>query len=878
MAHSLVHYQFSSTIRAAGATAAVEVMIVLAVCAGAFQVGFRHIEALKPVSLFDWEARPAVMLACSYGFSEPAERTAAVSAFTSRRVDTVGCDAFAGNGAPGPPVGVARANRYSIYSLAMAMSLGGVSWTTIDSYLALLFAVSMVLVYGLFRQAVGRLVALIGVTALVFSHVVLEVVSLRDFIKLPCFAALWLVLAWVIRRGLSNGVRATLLPMSVAGVLVGISIGLRMDTLVMVPVFVLAVMFGVSGFRRRDLLLKGAATVLFIASFLAAGSPILRSLSTGSNFAHFVVLGAMTPFDRPLGVDATPYDIGNLYADGFAWTVIASHGTQSEGAAMPIHLGSSEYDRVGMGLLRELGMQFPADVMTRALGATLQVLRFPFDRRLREGVSSLPAFDGEPWAEPFVESRKWLLEFFEGREVATALIALALASAFHWRLGPLGLLLVLVLCGYSLLQFSRRHVFHLDVIPVFMVILVVSLPITLAVRVAKAFRRDHVDGWRTVHDQGRQMALGLSVVLMLLVGVGGTLIAAQAWQQSSVSELLTTTLRGEWAPAAVREEALAPFITREGEPLATWSAPYLSRPDLWRDATLLRVNGVVPFGDEPLGASDLQQHYFRVILGPACGARRVFIGLTYTGPVDTYDSRYTRVFEARVSDAGPTELLVPAYFQTGWNWTRFDGFGVPASQRSCVTRVLRARDPSRLPLPVINAVLEPGWQERPLFQRLRRRPLVTAAGTAVDPHPDDPEVRRSGWRADRVVPLAREAPSLDHWGIGTDVTVERTPTGFRVQGNDVVSAYQLSSPPIAVEPHRILAIQIAGAVMSGEMCIGVLDGALGRWLMPPTDARIGLMTDTGEEMEVRIVFSNCAHPPGTFEVRSITYETFARDD
>ncbi|MDP1571598.1 MAG: glycosyltransferase family 39 protein [Vicinamibacterales bacterium] len=864
--------------RTAIANACLEAALVCVVCLGAYQVAFRQVDAVHQASLIDWEVRPAIMMACGYGFSEPAERTTVVSEFTTRARESVGCEEFAGAGTPGPAVSIANANRYSIYGAALAMRIGGVSWRTLDAYLSVLFALSMAFVYGLFRQATGRTVALAGVAALVCSPMLMEIASLRDFIKLPCFTALWLVLAWVIRRGLADGARATLLPMAVAGALIGIGIGLRMDALVLAPVFVLAVILGVPGFGRPDLLRKGAATALFVVAFLIAGNPILRSLSSGSNFPHFVVLGAMEPFDRGLSIDRAPYDVGALYADGFAWTVIASHGIYAQGARLPILLGSPEYDRVGMGLLRELGLQFPADVIARALGATQQLFRFPFDRRLREGVRWLPAFQDAPWSATVVEWRARALGFFEGREVAAALFVLALASAFHWRLGPIGLVLALLLCGYSMLQFSRRHMFHLDVIPIFMTILAVSLPVTLAVRLVVAFRQGRTEGWQAVRSHGRRMAIGLAVVLLLLAALGGTLRAAQAWQQASVSRLMTATLRAEWTPAAVHEESLAPFITRNGDPLATWQQLYHARPDLWRDATLLRVDGVVPLGEEPLGSGDLQQQYFRVILEPRCDARRVSIGLTYSGAIDSFDSRYTRVYQARVSDEGHTELLVPVYYHLGTNWTRFDGFGVPAAQRACVTQVLRARDPAALPMPVMSAVLEPGWQDRPLFQRLRQRPQVTAAGTAVDPHPDDPEVRRSGWRRDGVVPLAHEVPPLDTWGLGEHVTVTPTPSGFEVRGNDVPSGYQLVGPLIAVEPRQVLAIQIIGAVKTGEMCVGVLDGAQQRWLMSPTDARIGLLTDTADETHVRIVFSNCAHPPGTFEVRAVTYETFPREE
>jgi hypothetical protein len=69
-----------------------------------------------------------------------------------------------------------------------------------------------------------------------------------------------------------------------------------------------------------------------------------------------------------------------------------------------------------------------------------------------------------------------------------------------------------------------------------------------------------------------------------------------------------------------------------------------------------------------------------------------------------------------------------------------------------------------------------------------------------------------------------------------------------------------------------VSFQVVGEVEDGEICVGVLDGAQQRWLLAPTDARTGLLVDTGEQQQVHFVFCNCAHPPGRFTVRAISYE------
>jgi hypothetical protein len=295
------------------------------------------------------------------------------------------------------------------------------------------------------------------------------------------------------------------------------------------------------------------------------------------------------------------------------------------------------------------------------------------------------------------------------------------------------------------------------------------------------------------------------------------------------------------------------------------------KPEAWRTATLLRLDGVVPRGKEADHTGDLRQQYFKVTLDGRCQSNEVMVGMKYTGAGQTLDYEFTRAFTVPVAQGRPSYVLTPAYYHLGSSWNRFDGFAVPAAQRACVTGIERATQPASLPWPVMAFTLAPDWKERRLHQQLLDRPLVSAGGTPVDAL-EDPH--RSGWRRHNDAPLKVMAPPLDHWPAGENVTVRKEDDGnFTMIGNGVPSGYQLVSPPLEVAPNRTVAFQVVGSLESGEMCIGVLDGPQQRWLLPPTDARMGWLAETGANTEVRFVFSNCASPPGTITVRSVSYET-----
>ena len=852
---------------------ALELAMVAAVFLGSYQLAFRYLTRADAVTFISWELKPAVMMSCGFGMSEPALLSPTAASFMQRKSDAVSCQDYSWGGAPTPAIGIAFANRYSIYGAAWAMRLGGVSWQTLDGYLAFQFGLALACVYGLYRLVTGRLLAAIGVAVLACSPILTELLSLRDFVKFPCFAALWLALAWVIRSGLQRGAKATLIPMAVSGALLGIGIGLRMDALILVPLFIAVALVVASGFSWRDLGIKALAVSVFALSFVATGGPILRTMSSGSNSAHVVALGLIQPFDPVLGIESTPYDIGTQYSDGYAYTTIVSHALLKQGAKLPIGLGSADYDQVGGRLLGALARQFPADVLTRGLGATFQIFRLPFDRRYREDAAKLPVLQSSPTTRRLAEWRSRALGYFEFREVWTAVFVLVLAAAVNWRFGALGFVLVLYLCAYSMLQFSRRHMFHLDVMPVLMCLLAVHLPVVVSWRLAAAFHEGRAAGLAALRARGHELVRGagaLAAVVAVFIGVWWT---AQAWQQRSVTRLVETTLAVDWVPAPATDEPLADTILQGGRPLATWYDIYRKNPERWQTATLLRLDGVVARGAEAAAAPDLRQQYFKMQVDDRCQSRNVMVALQYSSAGQTFDSEYIRAFTVTTSAAGPSYVLVPAYYHLGSSWNRFDGFGVPAEHLACVTGIFRATDPSRVPLPVMSFALAPDWREHPLRQRLLEYPDVSAAGTPIDPHPGDKRTLGSGWRR-RGAPLAQMAPPLDAWDALDGVTVTKRRDEYTVVSNTIPSGYQLLSPPLDVRDHQTLAVQIAGAIDHGEMCVGVLDGAQQKWLLSPQPDRAALLVDTGAYRQVRIVFSNCAHPPGAFTVRSVSYQTF----
>lgn len=695
-------------------TATAEIVILGALLAVSFTVASGFLSTSGAKTIVEWELAPAVVVACGGGFERPELESAALQAFLLRQADAVTCADAAGPTVA--PLPIARTERYSIYAAGLAMRLGGLSWRTLDRYFGFVFALTMLLAFGIFRLVSGPWLAAAGVVALVWSTQVVALLSFRDFGKQPAFFALWLGLGWMIKRGLEGNSARLLLPAAVMGAALGIGLGFRVDVLVFLPIVagVLAVI--VPRFDRAELQAKAVALGVFLIAFLATGWPLLGSMSEGSNGAHVAALGLMSPYTRELGLDQPPYDIGDTHSDEFVRLTIATHAGLVQGDDRPVFLGSPAYDAVGAGYLADVARHFPADMLIRGLSATAQVIASPFEEASRQGYLYVVPFSASPSFQAIGEWRAAVLKPLEGKALWLAALVFALVFRRNWRLGLLGALLVLYFSGYSMLQFSRRHTFHLDVIGIGLALVSVRL-IADWVRpwvpraTGPAPEDRSAPGW-----SGR----GVVIVVCLVAALGGTLVATRWWQQRHVRGLIEQTLAANWDDAHAVAEPLTDSMMADGQPRPTWRAVPGFNVDRWAPGVLFRVPRPTGATRALLSRNALQSEYLRLDLSAQCSTATVSIVAAYSGSEATLQREYSRLYEVPVEPGSTaSHLLLPVFYVDGAEWTNFDGLAVPGGQAACVTAIYRAPAPQRMPLPLLNAVLTPGWRDTTWYQRRR---------------------------------------------------------------------------------------------------------------------------------------------------------------
>jgi hypothetical protein len=646
---------------------------------------------------------PAVMVACGQGYVNPKPgANADLDALLALQREDFQCTPGLAGIERLPLSAMQRAYRYLITAVGWTWRLQSrVGWLAVAPLYGMFFAATVVLLFAVFRQGMGVVLAgTITVVLAVSPLHVMYLAHLRDYSKAPFILALVLLAARLVKRPLTF--RHAALLAGGAGLLNGFAMGFRNDLLVAVPAFVglLLVFLDHSRFSRgwRNL----ALAVVYLAGFLAALTPmasIYRS-GGGNSSQHLIVLGLGEPFNQELGVDSGgTYEWGYGYRDEFAHAMIAANATRRMGSTKFLPIYGPDYDRSGADLLSQVIDHFPADMLTRAYASAIRVLELPYNQRLML---------------PHVEYLRLPHEVFVVRDrfqramapywLAIVGVALCLLSIISIRIGIFVILLVLYLGAYPALQFGERHYFHLEFISWWALGFVASAAATALHESTKVGLGQWLNrvrpaaGW----PKASARAAVLFVVAALLLLTPLTML--RRFQQNHLG-----TLFAQYASAPVEAPALVPV------PLG---------------------NGYVRF-EAPMGATSAQavaaddavhaEVFMAEFGGATCDSLKLDAVFRYDASEPQYDFTRALVVQPPLSST-PLRVWFPAYFhrarqseaermQTGLAQYGLAGLEIPESAQSCLTRFARIADASQLPM-LFELRLRPGWENSDRFQTI----------------------------------------------------------------------------------------------------------------------------------------------------------------
>jgi hypothetical protein len=618
------------------------------------------------------ELGAAIAFACGLGYVDPGyESTPAVAAFLDKKIDTLSCRDLAGVPTQ-PPNFTQKLYRYMTMSTALVWRIAGVSWTNLSVLFGVLYGLSALAVYGLFRLAVGWPLALAGAAMMITSPLQLRYLpQLRDYAKAPFMLTLMLVLGLLVLRPFT--VRRTFLLAAAFGVVMGVGLGFRNDLLInLLPFFVTLTFFLPVPFLSH-VRTKLAAAALCLALFVVCAWPIVGAYRGGSNTGHVALLGLMSHFDEPLGVTASVYDWGAPYDDGYAIDIVSSFADRVRHRTVTAM--SSDYELTALEYLLLVGRHWPADLLIRAFASVLRVVELPF--QVRNYAVAVPhAIDGV--LAVLYTIREAVLSRVSGIGTATTVIALLGVASSNVRLAIWLLGCLLYFAGYPALQFDARHFFFLEFIPW----LALAMVFNDALAMLATIRNDGISGAlkTAVPQMPRAAVFGVAATLI----IGGTGATLRAYQQQHVTALLNTYL-------AAPTERLTVSRARIGE------QEILLKP-------------------KELGSSQASQSGDYLVVDIARrGCARLLVPVTFRYDVATgYIDLSQRVYVPVPDGDAPYRLYVPVYQSAG---QRFVGLEVIEADEGCVADIRRVTRLDSTPL-LLNLTLPPDWPRMKLYQTL----------------------------------------------------------------------------------------------------------------------------------------------------------------
>jgi hypothetical protein len=532
---------------------------------------------------------------------------------------------------------------YLEMTVGWAWRMLGISWKGMGPLFGLLFGIVIALAYGVFRLGMGRPIAVFCALALAISSTHLtNLPQLRDYAKAPFTLGLVLILGLLVTRPVT---RSTVLLLAAAyGVVLGIGYGFRTDFLANLPILVIVLFAFLDGGVTKNLALKAAASVAFLATFIVVSWPASSTVyQKGGCQWHVALLGLQSPFDEPLRIAPAPYDFGYAYSDGYIDWTVSGYAHRMRPASRRPAFCSHEYDVESGRYLRDIVTSFPADLMARAYGSVLQVADLPF----------LSWFSpAKVWITPFYEARATFLRPKIGWGIYIVAAALVLAAAASFRLGLFLLFFLAYFGGYPALQFQTRHHFHLEFMTWWAFGFVVYQVVAAAWRLrhTRPERKAIVDGVR------RSTAFALTAAVLVV----GALSAARWYQRTRALHLFTAYIAAPKTPLELPGGELPQVAASE------W--PQFLEVDLNERACGPRPAVTFRYNVTPVDG-DLSRTFTVNRPAPTAGLTRIFLPVfSLFKRLEFSDDRPGCVVGAyRVADLRPFPLLLGLMLSPDWN-------------------------------------------------------------------------------------------------------------------------------------------------------------------------------------------------------------------
>jgi hypothetical protein len=562
----------------------------------------------------------------------------------------------------------------------------GISYHALWPLVAVLHGAYVAGCFALARLWCRRAVAVGLAIVLALSPATIAALLLvRDYSKAPFFV--WCLTLLFLSIRAERLAKATKLAAG-AGLAVGIGVGFRLDLLILLAAGIILLAIGGDTVLRP---LRNRAVVIAAFAIVALGfaSPILLG-GRGATFGGPAMAGMTDPFVRLLGLQPGPYDLGWAYSDELIFSSITADLRPRDPdwdahEPTPYH-GVSQSNQRSTDYLLHWAGNFAGDLATHALKATAWIVGYPaLLQRLSLDPGGAPAgalipnvWFGNLLSPVYRVLAQPVLPWFGGLGLVCLLLHVFARSPRE----ALGLTVVLaIVLAYPAIQFSLRHVFHLEILFWLALVFLIRLPFC----------------WREATSSGPRFAIWLARGGVLVAAVYTSLL----WYQDRVFPRLIADF-----VAAPREAiAISNAAGAEGTTLVK-----IPLPEAYRDLvsgssdSLTPAIALIDIDWQVRAAAD---RLLLTIGGEQCPAGIFSLGFVYKKRPEVWQP-FDHAMEvlAPSSPEARTLIIAPAFYRP----TQYlEALSLPAGRARCIDRIERIKTTG--PLPAFFAVvLPPGWQ------------------------------------------------------------------------------------------------------------------------------------------------------------------------
>jgi hypothetical protein len=404
-----------------------------------------HFIINKPYSPFFYqnEFAPAVMFACGHGFANPADNNIPLKDFLDKKTTIFECKNI-------PTVKLKPLNYFQSLEHFMILSAGlvwkfiGISWDNLIPLYLILYSLGLLSIYFIFRLGMNAYLAFLCSVFIAFSPLQMNyIMHLRDYSVAPFLLGFLCMVGQLVVSPLSK--KKLFLFSSLAGIFLGLGLGFRVDLLILLPFYLVTLIFFIK-IDKNFIKNKSIAAILFLLSVLIMGFPILSSMHGhgGGDLAHIIILGLADSFTSRLGLtQPETYSLIPAYRDLIPYTAVNSFSQRMYGVENLIPTATKNYSYYSSLFLLNYLITFPADFLVRIFASVLQAPLIFVHGCLQRIVTAF-----------HLKNILLILPF-----LATTLVAF-----FQLRLALFLLFSLLYLGAYPVLQFDLRHYFYLEFI------------------------------------------------------------------------------------------------------------------------------------------------------------------------------------------------------------------------------------------------------------------------------------------------------------------------------------------------------------------------------------------------------------------------------